>query len=54
MDAQCIEHCLMLRPGVHHAESSFMSGTVTVHYDESQVSLTDLKKWLADGGFECR
>ena len=43
----------MLRPGVHHAESSFMSGTVTVHYDESQVSLTDLKKWLDEGGFEC-
>ncbi len=53
LDAQCIEHCLMMRPGVQHADSSFMSGTVTVHYDESQVSLTDLKQWLDQAGFDC-
>ncbi len=53
LDTHCIEHCLMAHSGVRHAEANFMSGTVTVHYDESQVSLADLKRWLAQGDFEC-
>ena len=53
MDAQCIEHCLNAHPGVLHAEANFMSGNVTVHYDESKVSLGDLKKWLEQGDFVC-
>jgi Cu2+-exporting ATPase len=53
LDAQCIEHCLRGHLGVQHAEANFMSGTVTVHYDESKVSLADLKKWLKQGDFEC-
>ncbi|MBI5029300.1 MAG: copper-translocating P-type ATPase [Chloroflexi bacterium] len=53
LDAQCIEHCLMQVRGVHHADANFMSGTVTVHYDESQVAIADLKQMLDHGGFEC-
>ena len=53
LDAQCIEHCLMQVRGVHHADANFMSGTVTVHFDEAQVSIADLKQMLAHGGFEC-
>lgn len=53
LDAQCIEHCLKAHPGVLHAEANFMSGNVIVHYDESKVSLADLKKWLTHGDFEC-
>jgi Cu2+-exporting ATPase len=53
LDAQCIEHCLMAHPGVLHAEANFMSGNVTVHYDESKASLADLKKWLEHGDFVC-
>jgi len=53
LDAQCIEHCLMQLRGVHHADANFMSGTVTVHFDEAQVSVADLKKMLAHGGFDC-
>ncbi len=30
-----------------------MSGTVTVHYDEAQVAIADLKQMLAHGNFEC-
>lgn len=53
LDAQCIEHCLMQMRGVHHAEANFMSGTVTVHYDESHVSVDEMKKMLDEGGFAC-
>lgn len=53
LDAQCIEHCLMQMPAVHHADANFMSGTATVHYDEAQVSVADMKKMLDQGGFAC-
>ncbi len=53
LDARGIEKRLMAARGVHHVEASFMSGTATVHYDESQASLADLKKLVADCGCEC-
>ncbi len=53
LDARGIEKRLMAARGVHHVEANFMSGTATVHYDESQVSLADLKKLVADCGCEC-
>ncbi len=53
LDAQCIEHCLMQMHGVHHADANFMSGSVTVHYDENLVSVAQMKKMLDEGGFAC-
>ena len=53
LDAQCIEHCLMQMHGVHHAGANFMSGQVTVHYDEKLVSVAAMKNMLDEGGFEC-
>lgn len=53
LDAQCIEHCLMQMHGVHHASANFMSGQVTVHYDENLVSVAAMKKMLDEGGFAC-
>lgn len=53
LDAQCIEHCLLQMHGVHHASANFMSGSVTVHYDETQVSVANMKTMLNEGGFAC-
>lgn len=53
LDAQCIEHCVMQLRGVHHADANFMSGTVTVHFDESQVSPAELRNIVEHGGFVC-
>jgi len=53
LDAQCIEHCLSQMHGVHHASANFMSGQVTVHYDEKLVSIAAMKKMLDEGGFDC-
>ncbi len=53
LDAQCIEHCLMQLPGVRRAEANFMSGSVTVVYDESRVTVPAMKKQLDTSGFKC-
>lgn len=51
LDAQCIEHCLMQMRGVHNADANFMSGTVTLQFDPSQVAVADMKRMLDEGGF---
>ncbi len=51
LDAQCIEHCLSQMHGIHHAGANFMSGQVTVHYDQNLVSVAAMKKMLDEGGF---
>src|SRR5450759_280594 len=53
LDARGIEKKLVAQRGVHHVEANFMSGTATVHYDEAQLSLDDLKKLLAKCGCDC-
>ena len=53
LDARGIEKKLGAQRGVHHVEANFLSGTATVHYDESQVSLADLKKFVGECGCDC-
>ncbi len=53
LDARGIEKKLMAQRGVHHVEANFMSGTATVHHDEAQVSLADLKQFVAQCGCDC-
>ncbi len=53
LDARGIEKRLMAQRGVHHVEANFLSGTATVHYDETQIALTDLKRLVAACGCEC-
>src|SRR5450759_591715 len=53
LDARGIEKKLVAQRGVHHVEANFMSGTATVHYDEAQLSLGDLKRLLATCGCDC-
>lgn len=51
--ARGVEKKLLAQRGVHHVEANFLSGSATVHYDESQVSLADLKKLVGDCGYAC-
>ncbi len=53
LDARGIEKRLSAQRGVHHVEANFMSGTATVHYDETQIALADLKRLVAACGCEC-
>ena len=51
--ASGIEQKLMALPGVHHAQTNAVNGTTAVHYDETQSSLADMEKVIADCGLTC-
>ncbi len=53
LDARGIEKKLLTQRGVHRVEANFSSGTATVHYDEAQVALTDLQKFVGECGCDC-
>ncbi|MCL4507312.1 MAG: copper-translocating P-type ATPase [Chloroflexi bacterium] len=45
---------LQRQPGIHHAEASYMSDTVTVGYDENAVSEGDIRRLIGECGYHCR
>ena len=47
-----VEKQLCTHPGIHKAESNFMTGTATVYHDDS-VTLADLKRFVAECGYAC-
>jgi Cu2+-exporting ATPase len=53
LDYQCIEKQLRKMPGVKRAEASFVSGSVTVEYDETLTGVTGLKDKINACGFQC-
>ncbi len=38
-------------PGVRHVDVSYVAGSATVHYDETQSSLESLRKRVIDCGY---
>lgn len=51
--ARTVEAALMRLPGVHHVEANYLNSTATVHYDETQVSLSQLQAAVRDCGYVC-
>src|SRR5574342_752076 len=47
-----VEKQLCKHPGIHKVETNFMTGTATVHYDES-VTLAEIKRCVAECGYGC-
>ena len=47
-----IEKQMCRHPGIHKVETNFMTGTATVHHDDS-VTLAEIKKCVADCGYGC-
>lgn len=45
---------LQRQAGVHHAEASYMSDTVTVGYDENAISEADIRRLIEECGYHCR
>jgi len=45
---------LLRQPGIHQAEASFMSETVTVSYDERMLSEDAVRQLIEEYGCECR
>jgi P-type Cu2+ transporter len=45
---------LRRQPGIHHAEASYMSDTVTVGYDETVIAEADIQRLIEECGYHCR
>ncbi|MCL5998100.1 MAG: heavy metal translocating P-type ATPase, partial [Chloroflexi bacterium] len=45
---------LQRQRGIHHAEASYMSDTVTVGYDEAAISEDDIRHLIEECGYHCR
>ncbi len=47
-----VEKKMCHHPGIHTVETNFMTGTATVHHDDS-VTLAEIKQCIADCGYAC-
>ncbi len=52
--ARNVEKALQSLAGVHHASANAINETVTVHYDGTQIALTQLQDATKDCGYICR
>lgn len=52
-DGLGVEKRLLTRPGILGVEANFLSGTATVRYDESKVTLADVKRMIAECSYHC-
>jgi len=41
-------------PGVHHVDVNYVAGSATVHYDETKISLEDIRRRVIECGYHCR
>ncbi len=49
---RAVEDSLLALKGVNRAEVNLGQGTVTIDYDETQVSLSAMKKSVEEAGYE--
>jgi Cu2+-exporting ATPase len=54
LSAEGVRRQLEKLTGVHHAEVNYVSQSATVHYDEQQIILEDIRKRIAECGYHCR
>jgi Cu2+-exporting ATPase len=52
-DGLGVEKRLLNYPGIYDIEANFLTGTVTVKYDESKVTLEEIKKLISECGYHC-
>jgi Cu2+-exporting ATPase len=52
--APALQTFLMRHPGVHHAEASYLSETVTVGFDESVITQEEVQGLVEECGYHCR
>ena len=54
LSAAGVEKKLRQLPGVHHANVNYVSQSANVHYDDSRLTLEELKKRVVECGYHCR
>ena len=52
--APALDAFLRHRPGIHRAESNYMSGTVTVAYDPAVINQPQIERLIEQCGLHCR
>ena len=52
--APALQTFLRRQPGIHHAEASAVSQTVTVGYDEAHITQTEIERLIEECGHHCR
>lgn len=52
-DGLGVEKRLLKYPGIHDIEANFLNGTATVKYDESEVTLEEIKKLISECSYHC-
>lgn len=52
-DGLGVEKRLRRHPGIRKVEANFLSGTATIEYDETQVSLAEVQGLVSDCGYGC-
>jgi P-type Cu2+ transporter len=52
-DGLGVEKRLLNHPGIEGVEANFLTGTATVKYDESKVTLEEIKKLISECSYHC-
>ena len=52
-DGRGVEKRLLQHPGIHDVEANYLNCTATVHYDESVISLAEIKELVGECGYHC-
>lgn len=52
-DGLGVEKRLLAQQGIHHVDANFLSGMATVEFEESQITLVDIKKLVSECGYHC-
>src|SRR5215208_2702354 len=52
-DGLGVEKRLLNYPGIHDIEANFLTGTATVKYDESKLTLEEIKKLISECSYHC-
>ncbi len=52
-DGRVVEKRLRQHPGIHHVDANYLNCTATVHYDESVISLAEIKALVGECGYHC-
>jgi P-type Cu2+ transporter len=52
-DGLGVEKRLLNHPGIQGVKANFLTGTATVKYDESKVTLEEIKKLISECGYHC-
>ena len=54
LSAEGVRRQLQKLTGVHHVEVNYVAQSATVHYDDKQITIDDIRKRIVECGYHCR